>query len=127
MLINSNVMESTLLTAENNRFHLHARDGLSSVQINHLVLENGQPFSQYPGLALTISDEANLVMWSGKLVPYCRPDTPTEAYIEESFAIWDQLTIGLEWNQTGENQPGSHLKEFSIRLFYTLNPDRFAQ
>lgn len=122
MPINSKPMESLLLTPENNALHLHARDGISSVQINYLVLETGQPFSQYPSLVLSILDEDKLVLWSDGLQPYYQSQTATEARIEQSFAIWDQLTITL----SDTSQQPDH-QDYLIRLYYTLKTDRLPQ
>ncbi|GAB3788091.1 hypothetical protein GCM10028818_54160 [Spirosoma horti] len=115
-------MESLLLTPENNALHLHARDGISSVQINYLVLETGQPFSHYPTLVMTIIDEDNLVLWSNRLQTYYQSQNATEARIEQSFAIWDQLTITL----SDTSQQPEH-RDYLIRLYYTLKTDRLPQ
>lgn len=122
MPINSKSMESLLLTPENNTLHLHARDGISSVYINYLMLENGQSFSQYPTLVMTVIDEDNLVLWSDGLQPYYQSQTATEARIEQSFAIWGQLTITLSNNGQQPDHQG-----YLIRLYYTLRPEPLSQ
>jgi len=122
MLTNWKSMESLLLTPENNALHLHARDGITSVHINHLILENGQSFNQYPSLVLSILDEDKLVLWSDGLQPYYQSQTATEARIEQSFAIWDQLTITL----SDTSQQPEH-RGYLIRLYYTLKTDSLPQ
>ncbi|MCX6213586.1 hypothetical protein [Spirosoma sp.] len=115
-------MESLLLTPENNALHLRARDGISSVQINYLVLETGQPFSHYPTLVMTVIDEDNLVLWSNRLQTFYQSQNATEARIEQSFAIWDQLTITLSDTSQQPDRP-----DYLIRLYYTLNTESIPQ
>lgn len=108
-------MKSVLLTPENNRLHLHARDDIRAVRVDRLVSENEMTFAHYPALSLAIIDEANLVLWSEELYPYAPPDTPNEATVSRTFAVWECLTINLDTH--GE------AFDFSIRLYYTINPE----
>lgn len=108
--------DTVLLTPENNRVHLHARDQIRAVRIDKLVSENELTVAHYPALTLVVLDEANLVLWSDELHPTAaHPDEPRQARVERTFAVWDSLTIGINTHQ----EPF----DFCIRLYYTLNPD----
>ncbi|GAB2562251.1 hypothetical protein [Spirosoma aerophilum] len=104
-----------LLTPTGNKVHLHARDDIRSVRVDRLVSENDLTFAHYPALSLAIVDEADLVLWSEELYPYALPETPSEAIIGRTFAVWESLTIEIDTH--GESF------DFSIRVYYTLNPD----
>ena len=112
-------MDSSLLTLENNRFHLHACDGIRAVRIDRLVAENDQPFTHDPGLSLNVTDEDNLVLWSEKLASFAQPDTPAVAYVGREFAVWESLTIGITRFDESTSSPK---QDVLLRLYYTLNP-----
>lgn len=108
-------IDSVLLTPTGNKVHLHARDDSRSVQVNRLISENELTFAHYPVLSLSIADEAGLVLWSEGVYAYVFPEKPDEAQIESTFAVWESPPIGIETH--GE------AVDFSIRVYYTLNPD----
>lgn len=107
--------DSVLLTASGNKVHLHTRDDIRSVRVDRLISENELTFAHYPALSLSIADEADLVLWSEEMYAYALPEKPDEARIGRTFAVWESLTIGIETH--GESF------DFSIRVYYTLNPD----
>lgn len=108
-------MNSVLLTPENNRVHLHARDGIRSVRIDRLVSENELTFAHYPSLSLATYDEAGFLLWTEELYSYAHADRPQEAPVDQTFAVWESLTIGIDAH--GE------AFDFLIRVYYTINPD----
>ncbi|GAB4053465.1 hypothetical protein GCM10028810_58910 [Spirosoma litoris] len=107
--------DSVLLTPTGNKVHLHARDAIRSVRVDRLVSENELSFDHYPALSLSIADESGLVLWSEEVYTYTLPERPGEARIGRTFAVWESLTLGIETH--GE------AFDFSIRVYYTLNPD----
>lgn len=120
--------ERVLLTPLGNRLHLHARDQIRAVQIDRLVSEVALPVAPDPSLALFVRDEADLVLWREDLSSFVRPGNPVEAIIGKTFAVWDQLTIGLQLvTQDGAADAVSPLVpesvDFRIQLYYTINPE----
>lgn len=120
--------ERVLLTPLGNRLHLHARDQIHAVQIDRLVSEVALPVASYPSLALFVRDEADLVLWREDLSSFGQPGNPAEAIIGKTFAVWDQLTIGLQpvtqdgaADEVGPLVPES--VDFRIQLYYTINPE----
>lgn len=107
--------DSVLLTPTGNKVHLHTRDAIRSVRVDHLVSENEFTFVHYPALSLSIADEADLVLWSEEVYTYALPEKHKVARIGRTFAVWESLTITIETH--GE------AFDFSIRVYYTLNPD----
>ncbi|MEZ0487586.1 hypothetical protein [Fibrella aquatica] len=107
--------DSVLLTPTGNKVHLHTRDAIRSVRVDHLVSENEFTFAHYPALSLSIADEAGLILWSEEVYAYTLSENPEIALIGRTFAVWESLTIGIETH--GE------AFDFSIRVYYTLNPD----
>ena len=112
-------MDSVLFTSENNRLQLHNRDGVSSVRVDRLMSETDKPFDNYPGLALAVSDEANLALWSEELSPYINPNNRCETIIGKTFAVWESLMMGV--GPVGAITQPFPL-DFCIRLYYTVNP-----
>lgn len=107
--------DSVLLTPQGNRVHLHAHDDIRAIRVDRLVSENEMTFAHYPALSLFVADEAGLVLWSEEMYAYAPPETPKEALLGRTFAVWENLTIGIDAH--GE------VFDFSIRMHYTINPD----
>ncbi|XAZ82154.1 hypothetical protein A6C57_27890 (plasmid) [Fibrella sp. ES10-3-2-2] len=113
-----NTADNVLLTPTGHQVHLHARDGIRSVRIDRLASENELTFAHYPALSLAIYDESGFMLWSDELHTYARPDSPHEAIIDRTFAVWESLTIGIDEHGEGF--------DFLIRVYYTINPEEPA-
>jgi|GEM_PF-5633911 len=118
---------NVLLTPTGHQVHLHARDGIRSVRIDRLVSENELTFAHYPSLSLTTYDESGFMLWSEELQTYAHLDRPQQAIIDQTFAVWESLTIGIDRDRNGryveaESTQGEAF-DFLIRLYYTINPD----
>lgn len=111
-------MESILLTPENNRFHLHNRDAIRAVRIDRFVLDGDRSFINYPVLSVVVIDETNLVLWEEAIHTFVSTERVNEAIVNRVFAVWDGLTIGV-------NYPATLLERenLSIHLYYTINPE----
>lgn len=107
--------DNILLTPTGHQVRLHARDGIRSVRIDRLVSGNELTFAHYPSLSLATYDESGFMFWSEELHTYAHPDRAQEAMIDQTFAVWESLTIGIDAH--GETL------DFLIRVYYTINPD----
>lgn len=111
--------DNVLLTPTGHRVHLHARDGIRSVRIERLVSENELSFAHYPSLSLATYDESGFMLWNEELHTHAHSDRPQEAIIDQTFAVWDSLAIGIDTH--GE------AFDFLLRVYYTINPNEPAK
>lgn len=112
--------DNVLLTSAGRQVHLHARDGIRSVRIDRLVSETGLAFAHDSTLSLAVYDEAGFMLWSEELDIYSHSEDPQEAPVGQTFAVWESLTIGVDFTS---GPPISQFVDFQLRVYYTINPD----